>query len=707
MEISEAKILIISNNPLSLTNSNGRTLYNLVSSFRKDQLYNFFISGDNLLLDKVNYYQISDNDVIHSICKKGNIGRSSFTNDNSGNITPSYQKKKTITKVMIRDMLWNRKSINKEILEWAKTFNPNVILFQVGDSIFLMRIAIYLANTLDIPIITYNSEDYFFKNFNYIKKTLKSDHLYRKWHLNYQRTFNELISLTTDNIYLTDDLKELYDNEFPYSHSKVIYNPGTPLSAFDFTKEEIEASKERLKKCFVYSGNLGVGRLDELIKVANAIKEVDPTYDILVYSKADKETIDKINECKSLKYMGFVSYKENILIINTCYCILHVESFDPFYREDTKHAFSTKIGDLVKSSNKLFICAPKSSSVSKLFIRYDYEFLCNENNYEFIHKYIKNIFNLDFCENSDLKDKFEKNMCFNDLILKGINQPLFEILVSTTNQPLKLLDEVGNIKKEYSQLLKHLNIKSNVIIRNQILSETIMEKGNFESTFFANGYCIKLFSTTNEKGLSNSRNTLLSKTYAKYIMFIDDDLILSKDYLNYIFESIKSLNFDSLEYSLTWGETHFKLFKNGRNYFYKHSGAGILNILFRKSYLLKYHLEFNKKFGTGSDFYCGEDTIFRRWFFKFSKKHFTSSNFIEDIPPTPSSWFKNEDEKYFNIRSIVYGYTFHFLCPLLLLRMKIKSKNPKEVSLKKCMQYCKIGHKLYLDDKKSRKCYYK
>lgn len=157
-------------------------------------------------------------------------------------------------------------------------------------------------------------------------------------------------------IYNCDLLKHDYD-EVLHTKSKVIMNTS------EFTEEEVfESKKDRI----VYAGNLGLFRHKSLIEFANALKKVRPDMVIEVYGNIPDEQVKKeIELCDSIKLHGFVAYETLKQELRECRYLLHVESFDPFYKEDLKYAFSTKIADSLAVGACLFVYAPENMAVSR------------------------------------------------------------------------------------------------------------------------------------------------------------------------------------------------------------------------------------------------------------------------------------------------------------------------------------------------------
>ena len=336
------RVLVLSNNCFSKTNSNGRTLGNLFYTYDKTKIAQFYISGDEDDSVCENYYQVTDNDVIRSVfpfLKKNKEKESNY----------SSEKKRSVPNMILRNIIWDMGFWkNKRFKEWLDDFDPDCILLQIGDCTFMIKLALWVARRFNVPIILYNTEAYYFKNFNYFQDG--HDFLYGIYIIIYRKWFTKIINKADVSIYLCDELKEVYDNEFK-KKSLVIYNSSllnpTQVDFKDFP-------------VISYIGNLLLGRDKSLCDIAKVLYELDPSYVINIYGNATEETISLFNNQKAIKYHGFVSYDETQNVIRKSHILLHVESFDDFYVKDSEYGFSGKIADSLMSGRVFLVYGPNN-----------------------------------------------------------------------------------------------------------------------------------------------------------------------------------------------------------------------------------------------------------------------------------------------------------------------------------------------------------
>lgn len=355
------RLLIISNNCFSKTNSNGRTLAKLLEGYPKDSLSQFFIQmalPDFEVCDK--YYCVTDREAMSAFLGKKAVGRTVEKSNISDGLKSEQENKTTILKsqpkktsytMLLRELVWKTKRWQgASFNNWVEEFAPEVILLQAGNNAFMFKLATDLAKKKKIPLIIYNTEGYFFKDKNYMKSNMLSDIFYPFFKRQFKKQFKKSMGYTSCAVYNCDSLKRDYDKYFDCP-SYVIYN-----SSDIVTKEKYNMSNPPV---ISYLGNLAVGRYKSLIEVAEALQSIDSEYKLDVYGNAPTEEIrSAIMNCSAISYKGFVQYEDVVNAIHSSDILVHVENFEKFYREELKYAFSTKIADCLKSGVCFFNYAP-------------------------------------------------------------------------------------------------------------------------------------------------------------------------------------------------------------------------------------------------------------------------------------------------------------------------------------------------------------
>jgi len=258
-----------------------------------------------------------------------------------------------------------------------------------------------------------------------------------------------------------------------------------------------------------------------------------------------------------------------------------------------------------------------------------------------------------------------------------------QILVATMNQ--------NNL-----DLVKKMNIKSNVLIANQTdMYNYLKEDGDF---------LIEMLST-HTKGLSINRNLAIScsSVDAEYIMFLDDDVVLSDDYLDVIKKEFEEHPYaKAIKFSLyaTAGNRHrakksFKFCKANRKLI---GPVGVVGLVIRKDVLERNNLFFNQMFGAGTENYSGEDTLFLSEMLKKKIKFYFSPCEIGTINSENSSWYEGFTEKFFYVKGKVLCAEFgKFKSKILSYYFAFRNSRRKgcELSYRKILKLYRKGIKDY------------
>lgn len=356
------KILVVSNNCFSLSNSNGRTLGNLFVGWPKSDLAQFCVIAQDPNWDLCdNYFCLEDKVVLKSFlkCKKatGRILLKQETDHNSDTVRASIGKK-TLFKVAIRELIWSGKRwYSKHLQKWLDDFNPEQIVFQLGDSIFMFEVALYISKSRNLPLLIYNTEGYYFFPRNWHQKTFADGWIFKLYRRAYRKKVESIMQIASHCIYLNDKLKEDYDKAFS-AKSTVIYNS---CSISKSVQPLFSSAPPRIS----YLGNLGLDRDSALIEIGSVLQEVNSTYNLDIYGRADGQMQKRFKEACGVNYKGLITYDEVKNVISNSDILFHVETEKGYHERQLQYAFTTKIADSLASGRCFIVYAPKYLACSQ------------------------------------------------------------------------------------------------------------------------------------------------------------------------------------------------------------------------------------------------------------------------------------------------------------------------------------------------------
>jgi hypothetical protein len=266
--------------------------------------------------------------------------------------------KKTLGKVLLREFVWGAKRWeSRDFSEWVNDFNPDVIVLQFGDSIFMLNITYRISQELNIPIVIYNTEGYYFFARNWYHTAWYDGLLFKIYRKVYQNAVKKLMSVVRHSVFLNNKLKEDYDKEFKVS-SSVIYNSSS-ISQVEI--RDMNLSIPRVS----YLGNLDLYRDQAIIEVAEVLQEINPNFQIDVYGRANNLMIQHFEDSPGVSYHGFVTYNDVVKIIEQSDILFHVETERGNHEWQLQYAFTTKIADSVSSGRCFVVYAPKDLACSQ------------------------------------------------------------------------------------------------------------------------------------------------------------------------------------------------------------------------------------------------------------------------------------------------------------------------------------------------------
>ena len=342
------RVLVISNNSFSLSNSNGRTLGLLFKGWPKDKLAQMCLMTDGPYWEVCdNYFLISDADVVKSFLRLREVPRNDLTISTNEFVGRRSKIKRTALTSIIRHILWQiglwrGASFN----EWLESVSPDIVIIQSGDTAFTHNLARKIANQFNAKLVFFNTEGIFFLKNNFLYKGFADGLLFPVYRLIYRNAYSKAMKRASFAIYLHDRIQE--DNDSCFSvPSKVIYNSTSLVTSNKvFNEDSLVIS---------FFGNFSYGRAKTLVEVGNILQSINSSFKINVYGNARGEDYHILMNAPGINYKGFIPYSEIQKEIENSDILLHVESQDPYFEENLKYGFSTKIADSLASGRSFLV----------------------------------------------------------------------------------------------------------------------------------------------------------------------------------------------------------------------------------------------------------------------------------------------------------------------------------------------------------------
>jgi glycosyltransferase involved in cell wall biosynthesis len=362
------KLLLFSHNGFSDTGANGITMKNLLSAWLPEEKAEFYCDVEKPDFSAAHhYFRVSDSQMIKALLGKKSQHVFTYSpeqeapGEGAGKSAakatkkiPGWLKKYKYNFCLkwAREYLWMLSPWgHRKLKQWIRDFDPDVIVYMVGESIFMDQLVLKVCRETGKPLVLYSGEAY------RIIDLKQRRGLERAYYRKVERLYGKLNDAASLVIYNCEMLKNEYETMYPpKAESMIAYNSA------DCVQEPYEPGESMN---ITYFGNLGVGRSDVLLETAEILGQIDESLVLDIYGNAPAGYEERFRSCKNIRYNGFVNPEELRQIIGRSDILLHVESFDEKIVPKLKYAFSTKIAQCLCSGRCFVSYAPSGTASSR------------------------------------------------------------------------------------------------------------------------------------------------------------------------------------------------------------------------------------------------------------------------------------------------------------------------------------------------------
>jgi len=246
-------------------------------------------------------------------------------------------------KYLLRGILWKEKYWNtKKLKDWLDEFQPECVFLAFSDDYFIPRIALYISQKYNIPIMSCIGDDYYF---NDRKSFSPFYHLYRK---TYKRLIDRVFQRPGSAIYIGNKIRDKYNSEFGLNGETIYLTSDIERHAF----KPIDTVVPKI----LYCGNIRLGRNNSLADIGYALQRINPNYYLDVYStEKNEEFIKVLQDCPGVRFHGAVPYTEVMRLTAESDVTVIVEGFRKQDIDTTRYSLSTKAADAIASGGNIFV----------------------------------------------------------------------------------------------------------------------------------------------------------------------------------------------------------------------------------------------------------------------------------------------------------------------------------------------------------------
>jgi len=344
-----------------------RTLPELFSCWDRDRIAQIYTRAglpDNSVCDR--YFRIDENSVLKSVFKRKTV-TGKIVENQQGESTASASEQASVDAenaryaaahrkhswfmTLMREAVWRLgKWKSKELDDFVREFDPDVIFVPIYPFYYMERIQTYLIKKYKKPVVCFIADD------NYTYLPAKGNPLAYFHRFMLRRYVRREIPHCDEFFVMTPMAKREYDKLFGVD-SKLL------TKAIDF--ENIEYKPKTVGKIvkMVYTGKLVIGRDMAMVQIAKALREINKDkirieLDIYAPDKPSQEVMEAL-DVPGCRLCEPVSKDKVAAIQEDADILVFAESLAKKYRYAARLSFSTKITDYFSAGRCIFALGSK------------------------------------------------------------------------------------------------------------------------------------------------------------------------------------------------------------------------------------------------------------------------------------------------------------------------------------------------------------
>ncbi len=363
MENKSIKVLVVSRTVWD--ESTASTTNNLFENLDKIELAHIYIETKkpNSSLCK-SFFQISEYSLIKKIFKwRIKTGRKldlSYVEDESiakkeASTMDYVRHHRSFVYTVLREFLWLLNGWKtKELREFVREFNPDVVWFMGSPLILMNRLMSYVVKVAKKPYCVFEMDDVY----NYPIIGFKP--LQRLYRFFLRAIVKKLMKGVSQLFVISPKMKKEYDEAF-HLNSLVL------TKGIDFSKVIYHPYQSHMPIRLIYMGQVIYDRIStiEMIGcVLDEINAVEKHFVLSVYTTnvVDASTKEKMTKKGNVVFCDPVPYSEVKNVLSENDVVVFVESLAEKYKGVARLSFSTKITDYLASSKCILAVGPVDSA---------------------------------------------------------------------------------------------------------------------------------------------------------------------------------------------------------------------------------------------------------------------------------------------------------------------------------------------------------
>lgn len=347
-ETHPPRVLVVSNNPFSDVSNNGKTLTSLFEDYPTEALAQLYFSDEAPSGGACRkFFKVSDADVLRRLARR--------TPRDTGPVWAGPRRSRGDLARLAREAVWATGAWHTpELDNWLDAFDPEVVFFMAGDSLFAFRAVEHVLRRAGASLTLYVTDDYVLPRITispawWLRRGLVS------------KSLGRAVGRATLFVTISEDMRRTYAARYGRS-SLVAANSPDALVTDACTGEE----QTGCPLVLTYAGGLHFNRATTLASMGRAIHAINEAAGkqvavLRIFSGQELGRRDAalFDAAGAIEFGGALDASGVARELGRSDVLVHVESFDRRSRESTRLSVSTKIPEYLAHAKPVVAVGPE------------------------------------------------------------------------------------------------------------------------------------------------------------------------------------------------------------------------------------------------------------------------------------------------------------------------------------------------------------
>lgn len=367
-ELGRPRVLVVSHNPFSDVQNNGKTLLAFFEDWPRERLAQLYLTLDEPSFTNCDrFYRVTDLDVLKDLLPRtrgaaGPVTRRDWSADSE--VKSSLGKRRSYRAIrklflarppaalMARSFVWGRaRSDHEQFRAWLDEFNPELVFFQSSSAVFAFDLVEQICRERDLPLIVETTDDYVTPGPRWLPF---SRTYYRQMQRAYQRAVDRAHAMVAIGDTMAQEYAVRFGGRWEVAMNSVEVPETTPPRPVDSARPVL----------LQFAGNLGLERWRVLAALGSALDllaehhATSARLEIFSIDAPEPDVLAALTASPRVDFRGAVDSVALQQHRAEADVLVHVESFDPHNRHITRLSVSTKIPEYMAADRVVLAIGP-------------------------------------------------------------------------------------------------------------------------------------------------------------------------------------------------------------------------------------------------------------------------------------------------------------------------------------------------------------